>query len=281
MALDARNGNAPYHGHAVGAHVIDVILYDLDRAYCPPGLSAPVGGSEVELYQLADAFRRAGLKTELVLGRPDHGMGPCRVLIFWRQVEPVNWCTPSRRIVRATDNIVDGYHQEDGLLTVCVSKWQAAKFSTPTAVVPPMLGAHVDVVRTDRHEDHWIYAAAANKGILETLQAWRKNPRGPSLVVTTTGYDDPPAGLCEEYGAMWLGRMNPVRLACAIGMARGMYYRNAAPETFGVTTAIAVRLGLELDIECVGHDACGLAESRVPQDLSEATIVKRWLEVLT
>ena len=44
--------------------------------------------------------------------------------------------------------------------------------------------------------------------------------------------------------------------------------------------AFAVALGLELDIECVGHDVCGLAESRLPQDLSEGTIVKRWIEVL-
>lgn len=263
--------------------VIDVVLYDLDRAYCPPGLSAPVGGSEVELYQLRDAFLRAGLSCELVLGPPAENYGECGTLIYWRQVEPVTWCRPKRSIVRSTDALPEGCRQPDDILTVCVSKWQAARFASPTVVVPPMLGDHVYRHVSDRiiAPTAWVYASAANKGLRETLTAWEKGPIGHHpLMVTTTGYDEPEVGLCESYNARWLGRLGPLDMVDLIASCHGMFYRNAAPETFGVTTAIAVALGLELNIECVGHDACGLAESRVAQDLSEKATVERWLRVL-
>jgi hypothetical protein len=101
------------------------------------------------------------------------------------------------------------------------------------------------------------------------------------LVVTTTGYYDPAPGLCERFGATYLGRLNPHQMVYEMSRSLGMFYRNVHPETFGVTTAIARRLGLRLDIECVGHDACGLAESREPQDLSERATMQRWAEILT
>jgi hypothetical protein len=258
---------------------IDVILYDLDGAYCPPNLSAPVGGSEVELYQLADAFRRAGLDTRLVLKRPTEPLGYCRRFIFWRQVETVDWATAGAWYVRSTDAQPDGFRQRDELTTVCVSRWQAKAFATPTIVVPPMLGGHIASAVALPSTRAWVYASAANKGVRETVEAWRKAPRGSTLYLMTTGYDDVPTGL-EGDGVVVLGRLPPRLMTVAMSVCRGMYYRNVAPETFGVTTAIAVKLGLELDIECVGHEACGLAESRVPQDLSEATIINRWIQEL-
>jgi hypothetical protein len=147
-------------------------------------------------------------------------------------------------------------------------------------VIPPPLGAHVTLGRHAFVHGRWIYASAANKGIKETLAAWRACPRGRELVVTTTGYDEPDPGLCEEYGAKWLGRMSPIEMVDTIGSCEGMFYRNKAAETWGVTTAIAVALGLELDIECVGHEVCGLSESRIPGDWSEKATVNRWLEIL-
>jgi hypothetical protein len=271
--------------------MIDIILYDLDGAYCPPNLSAPVGGSEVELYQLHEAFNRAGIRCELITKRPDAFGGKlpivaCKRLIYWRQVEPAPWCDADGECVRATDAKPDGYEEQRGLTTVCVSKWQASAFKTPTMVIPPMLGPHVALAAGSGtrwvSNIGWAYASAANKGLAETLRAWRASEhydRAP-LYVTTTGYDEPEPGACEEHGAIWLGKLSPVSMVRMLSQVRGMFYRNVAPETFGVTTAIAVKLGLELDIECVGHEACGLAESRVPQDLSEATVVKRWMEVL-
>jgi hypothetical protein len=268
---------------------IDVILYDCDGAYCPPNLSAPVGGSEVELYQLHEAFNRAGLSCKLITKRPGSAMGSisCRRLVFWRQVEVVPWCQhDAAPVIRATDAKEPNHRAPYGFTTICVSRWQASAFVTPTIVIPPMLGKHVQrngpvVLDEDgnRFLDAWIYASAANKGLHETLEAWSHRCCG-DLYVTTTGYDEPEAGLCERYGATWLGRLNPHDILKWMRSCRGMYYRNVAPETFGVTTAIAVKLGLELDIECVGHEACGLAESRVPQDLSEPTIIKQWLEAL-
>lgn len=266
--------------------MIDIILYDLDGAYCPPNLSAPVGGSEVELYQLHEAFNRAGLSCKLITRRLDPAdgfVGYCRRFVYWRQYEDVEWASAGAVYIRATDAKPDGFKAP--VTTICVSQWQARAFASPTLVVPPMLGNHVHrVPYTDdlRRPNAWCYASAANKGIVETLEAWRKKPRG-ELYVATTGYDDPPKGLCQSYadvGVFEVGRLSPRVMVDWMALMRGMYYRNVAPETFGVTTAIAVKLGLELDIECVGHEACGLAESRVPQDLSEETTVKRWVEAL-
>src|SRR5258708_28585394 len=122
----------------------DVVLYDCDGAYCPPGLNAPVGGSEVELYQLRAALSRAGLSVLLATRTPALDVGPVGTLVYWRQVRDVtSWCQPARSIVRATDDPGDETVQADGLLTVCVSEWQARKYRTPTRVVYPMLGLHV------------------------------------------------------------------------------------------------------------------------------------------
>lgn len=263
--------------------MIDVVIYDLDGGYCPPGLSAPVGGSEVELHQLAQMLGRAGLEVALVLGKqaPDFQLGACKTLIYWRQVENVSWCQPARRIVRATDDPQRHCSQVDGLLTVCVSKWQAEKFWTPTRVVYPVLGDHVATCRSGyaRWRGRWIYASAANKGARETAMAWLEKPRGDELWMTTTGYDEPPMDIFGP-SIKWLGRLTPCQMIDAMSRCGGMFYRNRAPETFGVTTAIAVALGLELDIVCVGHEVCGLAESRVPQDLSESNYVRQWQEIL-
>lgn len=270
----------------------DIILYDLDGARCPKDLDSPVGGSEVELYQLYDMFRNAGIKTALVAtqGVPEYH-GRCKRLIFWRQVKSVlSWCEPQSdaQYLRMTDADPDlgaGFH---GTM-VCVSGWQRRMLdgrARDYAVVPPMLGDHVysstNAAKPYYEElaDSWIYASAANKGIEDTLASWKQKPAGNRLLVTTTGYDEPTSGLCESYGAEWIGKLSPKDMVRVMGMCRGMYYRNRAPETFGVTTAIAVALGLELDIECVGHEPCGLAESRVPQDLSEEATLERWMEVL-
>lgn len=262
--------------------MIDVVLYDLDGGYCPPNLDAPVGGSEVELHQLARMLREAGLSVELVLGRfasPHHI--ECRTMIFWRQVEPTPWCNFKRAIIRSTDALGEGLVQPH--MTVCVSKWQAARFGSQTIVIPPALGDHVYSTPKPRvyFRHVWVYASAANKGLKETLSAWSEKPRGKSLRVTTTGYDDPDPDTRLPARVTWLGRLTPLEMVTEMASCTGMFYRNAAPETFGVTTAIAVALGLELDIKCVGHDTCGLAESRIPQDLTEKTMVKRWLEILS
>lgn len=270
--------------------MIDVILYDLDGAVCPPNLSAPVGGSEVELYQLHEAFNRAGLKCELITKRPDAFGGKlpvvdCRRLVYWRQVEEAPWCySETEPVIRATDAKPDDFRAPH--VTICVSQWQARAFKTPTIVIPPMLGAHVKRTWAPYPDpgSHWVYASAANKGVRETVQAWIKKPRGQVLYLMTTGYDFvPPDVMTDEAyaaGVVNLGKVAPRGMVDIMSACRGMFYRNCAPETFGVTTAIAVKLGLELDIECVGHEACGLAESRVPQDLSEETTVKRWVEAL-
>jgi len=264
--------------------MIDIVLYDLDGAVCPPNLSEPVGGSEVELYQLHEAFNLAGLFCKLVLKRPSDAnvKMKCRRLVYWRQVEEAPWCRPEAEpVIRATDAKPNDF--EAPHVTICVSQWQARAFASPTIVVPPMLGRHVEeaAALSPRPRYGWIYASAANKGLRETLAAWRADAsKSAPLYVTTTGYDDPDRESLEWLGRRWLGRLSPREMVSIMSGCRGMYYRNVAPETFGVTTAIAVKLGLELDIECIGHEACGLAESRVVQDLSEEATVKRWVEAL-
>ncbi len=262
--------------------MIDVVIWD------PYGyqvdLNRPCGGSEVEREQLVVMLRKAGLDVCLFTGavQPDAWPIDCKVLLYWREVEPAPWCRPLRELVRATDDPGCTIMPADGLTRVCVSEWQARRFETPTFVIPPALGDHVyNATMVWDHPPRWIYASAANKGLVATLRAWKDAPREGTLVVTTTGYDEPAPGECEYFGARWLGRLNPVELVNAIAQSQGMFYRNTAPETFGVTTAIARVMGLMLDIECVGHEPCGLVEAQSSrQDLREDTIMKRWLEIL-
>lgn len=252
--------------------MIDVCIHDtIGMGF---DFSKPLGGSETGLILLAQGFKKAGLSVSF-------DAQECRTLIVVRGSEVPNVPT-GRVVIYAADIYDDRYRKHMGLPIQCVSDFQAAWFRSQNypsvKVIRPILGSHAQKIRVAYH-DRWIYPCAVGKGLLETLKAWKANPRG-KLVVTTSGYDAPPKGLCEEYGAEYLGLFNPTGLAHEVCMSKGMFYRNVAEECFPMTVAIAKRYGLELDIECVGHDHCGVQEAMQAHDLRTETIVPQWLSFL-
>lgn len=260
--------------------MLDVILYDTVGS--PIDMSKPQGGCETSLVLLRDALIAQGLTCEIV--REDV-YTQCGALVIVRYTPAPKKIRARRTVVYSVDVPDARYDQHARLPHVVISKYHASLFPPgwDTEVIYSILGEHVYEAAARPNSSvpgRYIYASAANKGLLETLQAWKAKPAGSELWVTTTGYDEPPRGLCEHYGARWVGRHPPKDMVDLMAGCEGMFYRNVAPETLGVTTCIARELGLKFDVECVGHSPCALTEAMSPIDQRAGTIGKQWAEYL-
>lgn len=264
--------------------MIDVIIYDTVGG--PIDMSKPQGGCETSLVLLRDALIGQGLTCEIM-----HRDEPaeCRALVICRYTPRPKLIAAQRTVVYSVDMPDTRYDQHRGLPIVCISQFHALQFAgrhpgfNDLTVIYSILGDHVYEAaarRTMYERGRWIYASAANKGLFETLQAWKEKPAGKELWVTTTGYDEPPKGLCEWYGAKWVGRHAPADMVDLMSGCEGLFYRNVAPETLGVTTCIARELGLKFDVKCVGHESCSLTEAMSPIDQRASVIGKAWAEYL-
>lgn len=263
----------------------DVIIYD--SVGMPVDWTKPLGGTEAGHHVLARALRDQGFSVKIQ--QADEPM-TCRALILSR------WSPRPRHIgsvtaaVMAHDLYRPEYWRSERIPHVFVSHYQKECFPRITSrdrVIYPVMGDHVrELAGVPKIRGRWIYPTAANKGLLETLKRWRsaddvvRRPGAMELVVTSSGYDQPPPGLCEEYGARWIGMRAPQDLAFEIARSEGIFYANTAPETFGMTVAIARAVGCHLSVRCVGHSACGLAEAMTPLDLSPRTIALQWADAL-
>lgn len=255
--------------------MIDICIHDsIGMGF---DMNKPLGGSEVGLLLLAEGFRKAGFSVSFDLQE-------CKALIVVRYSD-VPDVKARRTVIYAADVYDARYEKHLSYPIQCVSKFQADWFRSQgfeTQVIRPVLGEWaLDIKsRTFPIADRWIYPCAVGKGLEATLRAWQEAPRCKKLLVTTSGYDEPPVGLCEAYGAEFIGTFNPIELTRQIAMSDGMFYRNTSEECFPMTVAIAQYCGLKLDIACVGHSHCGIAEAMQPQNLSADVIVPRWLNFL-
>lgn len=264
----------------------DVIIYD--SVGMPVDWTKPLGGTEAGHHVLALALR--GLGFSVHIQHVDEPM-TCRGLILSR------WSPRPRHIgsvtaaVMAHDLYRPEYWRSERIPHVFVSHFQKEGFPRVTSrdrVIYPVMGDHVPMLASvPKIPGRWIYPTAANKGLLETLKRWRNagdllgsRTGAGELVVTSSGYDQPPPGFCEQYGARWIGMRAPQDLAFEIARSEGVFYANTAPETFGMTVAIARAVGCALSVRCVGHSSCGLAEAMMPLDMSPRTIALQWVDML-
>jgi hypothetical protein len=211
------------------------------------------------------------------------------VLILQRWSPKPRFVTASKILVQAHDTPRVEYFPgiRAGYPLICVGAWQAAQFQAAfpgvkTSVIPPILGPHVAEAKGKYPRDPkaWVYPTAANKGLLPTLQKWALDPlsREAKLWVTTSGYDAPPRGQVERYGATYFPHESPLWLTGMIAQASGLYYVNTAPECFPMTVAIAKYLGLALKIECRGHAPCGIRDAieTDSSELSSVNVKRKW-----
>ena len=268
--------------------IFDVILYD--SIGMPLDWSKPLGGTEAGHVLLAQALRDEGLRVRIM---QEDERAETRALILSRWSPLPKLVTWNRAVVMAHDLWRKEYRDNQDLGSVCVSHYQQSDFDehspfpagfAPHLVVRPILGDHVRALKgTRKVRGRWIYPTAVNKGLEASLRAWREVAgrfEYHELLVTSSGYDEPPAGLCEEFGAQWIGKLAPEDLARAIAQSQGLFYVNTAPECFPMTVAIARELGLQMHVRCDGHGHCGIAEALVHQDLRPATIARQWIELL-
>ena len=252
-----------------------------------PDDTKPIGGSEKGLFLLAEGFYQAGLSTVLVRRDPAETLH-VRCLVISRRSSIPAHIVADRTVVYVTDAEPEGYDHLQKFPFQFVSQFQRSRFrSDPRdVVIPPILDERS---RPPREGDRpatiagrWIYASGAWKGLEETLRCWpTEKPVGATeLVVCNPGWGEPEPGLCEKFGARYLGQFSPTEMARQIAMSEGMFYVNTQPECFPVLVAIAKAFGLKMHVRCSGHEPCGIAEALVDQDLSAPSITPRWIEFL-
>ena len=158
-----------------------------------------LGGSELEVIQIAHAFARKGYKVVVANGvtaeTEEEGVryipvakaAGTRTKILWieRSTNPPPGIIAGRTIVRATD--ICSFHYdihrsilESGVASVFVNtQWQADGFvyAKHRVIIPPALDLYMGVDKlgpVGRVPGRFVYASAPLKGLEDTLQLWRK-----------------------------------------------------------------------------------------------------------
>jgi hypothetical protein len=316
----------------------DVVIYDEHCGWSPSlNASKGTGGYEVHMVQIASWLAAMGLRV-VVFGHndcarmehalPEHGViyldsritngdpWSCAALITCRASSVPTWVTAQRTVTASVDDprpCPERFAHLRGRSTlVCVSEWQAGLFRDlghECVVIPPPIwdetyrvAEHLDGKVWGRH----VCLSAWNKGTQETLDAWRRLPKRPSdwQLLVGSPYSHPPdaAERCCEVGAVWLGTLTPDQVTAWMVSAEAVFRVNVAPETFGVTDAIAEVLGCRVHCLCTNgvgaidevlespyvtslpyafrHGVLNSRPYRTSKDFRVSTIMPRWLPVL-
>jgi hypothetical protein len=120
------------------------------------------------------------------------------------------------------------------------------------------------------------------KGLESTIRSWEKkhqeNPEKYDTLVLANTYQDMPSA--EKHGIVGFERVTPELLRTLIAESSGLFIRNTYEECFPITVQIAAQQGLEFDVSCEGHNACGIREASEPRDLSVAKLLPLWINAL-
>lgn len=260
----------------------DVILYD-EHAGWSPSLNASkgTGGFEVYMVQIASWLAEWGhdvLALSHFTGY-EHGVRfrdsripweealDCTTLVTCRASRVPDYVRPLNGVLAVQ---VDDprpcqerfAHLKGRAELVCISEWQAGLFRelghTVAAVIPSMI--HDTTYRLAKHLDgkvwgRFVCLSAWNKGTEETLDAWARLPsawRRQRHLLVGSPYSHPPDALerCAAADATWLGTLTPDQVTAWLMNAEAVFRVNVAPETFGVTDAIAEVFGCRVHMLC-------------------------------
>lgn len=177
-----------------------------------------------------------------------------RALITAGLTKPPSWLTTDRHVVLWTHDPPHNLpHLEAAGLRwsefVCVSQWQAERFTRgwKTRVIPPIIDDWIyELPPIERNPGKFVCVSAWWKGTAQTLEAWSQlRPEGAELVVGSP-YSHPAharAMVERTPGCRWVDLASPRAVVEEMRDAAGVFRVNVAPETFGVTDAIAQILG--------------------------------------
>ena len=241
-----------------------------------------VGGSEIEMLQVARALTDRGHKVAIANGAkasfeedgilyvPNTDIRqymPSRALYIQRASvprHPVSLTDSVRMIVRANDVYYPGYHAHLGVLSsgraalVANTKWQADlfPFAKEKIVIPPMLDPSPAVAKVP---GLFVYASGPMKGLDATLAVWRKLHKlhgkvlkKAKLHIVSPGWGDFPTLTPSDkaLGVRFVGAPTPAAYREWIAKAEGLFFINTMPETFCCSAALAERSGTRVHILC-------------------------------
>jgi tetratricopeptide (TPR) repeat protein len=269
--------------------------FTLATSRAPQGL----GGSELEIVQIAHAIARRGYKVIVANGVTSESIEEgvryiplaqatgMQVESLWieRFSPPPNGVRTRRIVVRATDIDWNPYSEhrralESGAAAVLLNtKWQADSgfdYAREKIIIPPALeydtGGPVEKV-----SGRFVFASAPMKGLDLSLEMWRKLVRKHKLEgkvhlqVVVPGYSDmygdKARALTDEDKAVGIsfgGMISLVEWRRLIASAEGLFFVSQMNETFGCVAAFAEHYGTRPHILCRANIA-GFAESLVSQ----------------
>lgn len=254
----------------------DVIAYDTNAGWSPSlNESKGTGGFEVHMVQIASWLARQhysvvvfshfdGAEDGVVYldSRKEHGQWSCKCLLICRSSPIPDFVLAERTIALQCDDprpCPEKWSHLRGVVMTCVSHWQAGLFRDlgfqVMAVIPPMIQLpELSGVRPPRRRGRLVCMSAWNKGTDETLEAWGRVAPAMSnchfMVGSPYSHPADAAKRCEAVGAMWCGEVTPMTVRRWLATAEAVFRVNVAPETFGVTDALAEHLGAEVYMLC-------------------------------
>ena len=316
----------------------DVILYDEHQSWSPSiNASARdgkgIGGWEVFQVQIASWLAAAGYRVWAINpgSRPDrhekgvyYGLGDpadtvqCRALILGRHSRIPDWIQADKTVTSAVDDPTHTRHDYDHLkgksLIVCISEWQAVLYRDlghDAIAIPSMISDEIYARPRPASKRGMVCVSAWNKGTDATLALYadmrRRWPALPDLYVGSPyGAPMDAARRVQHYGAKYLGgALKPGEVVSALEGAEAVFRVCIAPETFGVTDAIAEVVGTRVHalftrglgasrevlassyltedsetFEVGVLKALGKPATQPKSDYRVSTIMPRWLPVL-
>jgi hypothetical protein len=256
--------------------VIDLVIYDQHFPWSPSyNASHAVGGWECHMVQIAEWLAGRGLSVWALnpsanniridgdnfrapVTYAEHGTDlRCRALITGRHSDIPDSIAATRIFTSAGDDPRHGTERYDHLLghstIVCLSEWQAMLYRSmghETAVIPSAIDDAVYDLRGEHHPGRFVCCNAWNKGTIRTLAQWAllksKYPGWKAELRVGSPYSHPGDAKerCEQAGAHWIGQLAPKQVIGELASAEAVFRVNDhAPETFGVSDAIAEAVG--------------------------------------
>lgn len=248
-----------------------------------------IGGSELEIVQLAHALAKRGHEVVVAngVGDPVEEEGVryvpyssvrgerVRASVAWRstQLPPV---FADRLYIRPQDVSSAPYDVHlsamvfGGATLICGTQWHAKgfAFAKNKVVINPMLDA-TGPVKKEPHR--FVYASAISKGLQETVEFWKylkgkhKDFEPAELLIAVPGmsggsYEADEAEM-RRFNIKWAG-VNPVEEHRKIIASGHLFYLDMFPETFCCVAAIAERARSRTHIFC-WHGKGGIPEALV------------------